>query len=235
LIQAQAFNGLFEGDPATVRAVSTEGVRISRETGDLYRLTMMLVNRGVADLSDSALGESRPFLVEALRCAREIDDRATQAHVLETLGCLAAGSGQAATAGRLLGAAETIRTGAGARRLPFMAPLVDRARKAAIATLGVARFEAEFATGGALNREDAIRLALADGPRTAAGSAEAAGVLGKREMEVARLVAEGLTNKEIGARLFISESTVATHVRAILNKLGFNSRAQIAGWSANAR
>ncbi|MBO0684217.1 MAG: LuxR family transcriptional regulator, partial [Candidatus Dormibacteraeota bacterium] len=60
LIQARAFNGLFEGDAATVRTVSTEGIRLSRETGDLYRLTMMLVNRGVADLSDSALGESRP-------------------------------------------------------------------------------------------------------------------------------------------------------------------------------
>ncbi|MBO0685674.1 MAG: LuxR family transcriptional regulator, partial [Candidatus Dormibacteraeota bacterium] len=233
LIQARAFNGLFEGDAATVRTVSTEGVRLSRETGDLYRLTMMLVNRGVADLTDSSLAESRPFLVEALRCAREIDDRATQAHVLEALGCLAAETGQGATAGRLLGAAETIRTGAGARRLPFMTPLVDRAQEAAIARLGVARFEAEFAAGSALSRDDAIRQALAEGTRNDAGSTETEAILGKREMEVARLVAEGLTNKEIGARLFISESTVATHVRAILNKLGFNSRAQIAGWAAN--
>jgi DNA-binding NarL/FixJ family response regulator len=47
---------------------------------------------------------------------------------------------------------------------------------------------------------------------------------------VARLVADGLSNKQIGARLFISERTVDSHVRSILNKLGFNSRAQIAGW-----
>jgi DNA-binding NarL/FixJ family response regulator len=58
----------------------------------------------------------------------------------------------------------------------------------------------------------------------------AAGVLGKREADVARLVAEGLTNKQIGTQLFISERTVDSHVRSILNKLGFNSRAQIAGW-----
>jgi DNA-binding NarL/FixJ family response regulator len=45
-------------------------------------------------------------------------------------------------------------------------------------------------------------------------------------------VAEGLSNKEIGARLFISERTVDSHVRNILNKLGFGSRAQIAGWVA---
>jgi len=47
---------------------------------------------------------------------------------------------------------------------------------------------------------------------------------------VARLVAEGLTNKQIGTQLFISERTVDSHVRSMLNKLGFNSRAQIAGW-----
>ncbi|HEX6061516.1 MAG TPA: helix-turn-helix transcriptional regulator, partial [Candidatus Limnocylindria bacterium] len=46
------------------------------------------------------------------------------------------------------------------------------------------------------------------------------------------LVAEGLTNKEIGMRLFISERTVESHVRNILEKLGFSSRAQIAGWMA---
>jgi predicted ATPase/DNA-binding CsgD family transcriptional regulator len=59
-----------------------------------------------------------------------------------------------------------------------------------------------------------------------------AGLLAKREADVARLVAEGLTNKQIGARLFISERTVDSHVRNILNKLGVGSRAQIAAWMA---
>jgi DNA-binding NarL/FixJ family response regulator len=57
--------------------------------------------------------------------------------------------------------------------------------------------------------------------------------LAKREADVARLVAEGLSNKQIGARLFISERTVDSHVRSILNKLGFSSRAQIASWMAS--
>ena len=55
-------------------------------------------------------------------------------------------------------------------------------------------------------------------------------MLGPRETDVARLAAEGLSNKQIGARLFISERTVESHVRNILTKLGFRSRAQIAGW-----
>ena len=56
----------------------------------------------------------------------------------------------------------------------------------------------------------------------------------QRETDVARLLAEGLTNKETGTRLFISERTVESHVRNILNKLGFNSGAQIAGWMASS-
>jgi DNA-binding CsgD family transcriptional regulator len=48
------------------------------------------------------------------------------------------------------------------------------------------------------------------------------------------LVADGLSNKQIGARLFISERIVGSHVRSILNKLGFNSRVQIAAWMASS-
>ena len=53
-------------------------------------------------------------------------------------------------------------------------------------------------------------------------------------VQVAQLVAEGSSNKQIGTRLFISERTVDSHVRSILNKLGVNSRAQIAVWVRSA-
>src|SRR5205823_2468592 len=102
--------------------------------------------------------------------------------------------------------------------------------------LGASKFEAEFKAGKRLSRDAAVELALGQAPHVDAAAPDhaGAGLLGKREAEVARLVADGLSNKEIGARLFISERTVESHVRNSLNKLGFNSRAQIAGWMASS-
>ena len=83
-----------------------------------------------------------------------------------------------------------------------------------------------------MHRRDAIALALGESARVAGADTNThdKAPLGNREAEVAQLVAEGLSNKDIGARLFISERTVDSHLRSILNKLGFNSRAQIAVW-----
>ena len=58
------------------------------------------------------------------------------------------------------------------------------------------------------------------------------GPLSRRELEVADLVAQGLTNRQIAERLVISERTAQNHVQHILTKLGFSSRSQIAAWAA---
>ncbi|MGK5172362.1 ATP-binding protein [Geodermatophilus sp. CPCC 205761] len=57
-------------------------------------------------------------------------------------------------------------------------------------------------------------------------------ILSARETEVANLVASGLTNRQIGARLGISERTAQNHVQHVLGKLGFRTRSQIAAWRA---
>src|SRR5438445_276722 len=54
--------------------------------------------------------------------------------------------------------------------------------------------------------------------------------LSRREMEVARLVAEGLSDRQIASRLFISERTAEGHLQQIRNKLGLDTRAQVAVW-----
>ena len=64
-------------------------------------------------------------------------------------------------------------------------------------------------------------------PATSAGRSP----LSPREVEVAQLVARGLTNKQIGETLFVSERTAENHVQHILVKLGFSNRSQIAAWS----
>ena len=56
--------------------------------------------------------------------------------------------------------------------------------------------------------------------------------LTERELEVAELVAKGMTDREIAAELVISQRTAESHVQHILTKLGFRSRAQIAAWAA---
>jgi DNA-binding CsgD family transcriptional regulator len=120
--------------------------------------------------------------------------------------------------------------------LAELAELADPALvgNAVTTALGPSKFGTEFKAGQQLSRDAAARLALgeAGSPAVTASAHRSAGVLGQREADFAELVAEGLSNKEIGGRLFISERTVESHVRSIMNKLGFNSRAQIAGWMA---
>jgi predicted ATPase/DNA-binding CsgD family transcriptional regulator len=235
VLEARALGGLFEGDLDAVTSASSEGVRLSREVGDLYTLKVWLMNLGTAALIAGRLDEPKPLFAEALRIAHRVDDRVQQAYLLDALGCHAARFGQARLAAQLLGAAEPVRTGAGARVMPFLAPLMEQAKASAIAALGASRFEAEFKAGGRLSRDAAVRLALGESGHVAVPPSDraGAGLLAKREAEVARLVADGLSNKEIGARLFISEHTVDSHVRSILNKLGCNSRAQIAAWMSS--
>ena len=234
VLQARAFAGQFEGDLEAVRSASSEGVHLSREVADLYGLKTWLLHLGTAALIAGDLAAAKRLLGEALRIAHQIDDRVQLSHLLDALGCHAAGSGQARLAAHLLGAADTVRAGAGNRVMPFLAPQVAQAKASAIAALGASRFEAECKAGSRLSRDAAVRLALGEPGLAAVASASAgAGLLAKREAEVARLVADGLSNKEIGARLFISEHTVDSHVRSILNKLGCNSRAQIAAWMAS--
>jgi predicted ATPase/DNA-binding CsgD family transcriptional regulator len=235
VLQARALGGLFVSDLDAVRSAASEGARLSRQVGDLYSLEMMLLNLGLTALVAGDLDGSWPPLAEALRIARRLDDRIAQYGLLDSLGRHAADSGRPQLAAQLLGAAETVRAGVGASVLPYLLPLVAQATESTTAVLGTQAFRAEFDTGRRMDRDEAIALALGEpAPATLpASGAVGPGPLGRREAEVARLVADGLSNKQIGARLLISEHTVDTHVRNILNKLGFNSRAQIAAWMAS--
>jgi predicted ATPase/DNA-binding CsgD family transcriptional regulator len=235
LQQAAALDGLVGGTEAdAVRVAAARGAALSRSIGDLYSLGMMLLNQGLAALAAGHLREAERYCAEGLGVARRLDDRVAQCYLLGALACVTAGTGEPRSAARLLGATEALRAETGATIHAGLAPALERATAAAIGALGRSRFASEFRAGQELGRDEAARLALreaapADFP--AARQADA-GVLGRRETEVARLVADGLSNRAIGTRLFISERTVESHVRNILTKLGFTSRAQIAAWMA---
>lgn len=63
-------------------------------------------------------------------------------------------------------------------------------------------------------------------PATPAPAAEPAGVLSRRENEVLQLLAEGLSNRDIGERLSLAEPTVKMHVKSVCRKLGVSNRTQ---------
>jgi DNA-binding NarL/FixJ family response regulator len=236
LMESRAIQAIFEGDLETSRAASLEGVRLSREAGDVYQLEAMLRNLGMVGMMSGDFHGANSRFSEALHFARTIDNRLAQYYGLAAAGWYAANTSQTRVAAQLLGAAEALGRQTGADIMGPLVPLLAQAKESAKGALGSSKFEAEFQAGSRLSRMAALRLALGESDQAevvASHGAESA-ALGKRELEVARLVAEGLSNKQIAARLFISDRTVATHVGNILNKLGFNSRAQVATWVASS-
>jgi DNA-binding CsgD family transcriptional regulator len=235
LLQARSMHGFFSGDIESVRGAAIEGIRLAREANDTYSLEMMLLNLGGMALMSGDPDQAKRLYSESLRIARRIDDRVAQYALLDSLACQAAISGQPRLAAQLIGAGETVMTQAGASLIPILAPLIAQAETIAVGAIGRPKYDAAVAEGKRLSRDDAIKLALGEAahPPAAAESDGKPALLGKREADVARLIAEGHSNKQIGSRLFISERTVDSHVRSILNKLGFNSRAQIAAWMSS--
>ncbi len=232
LVLSRAIHAIFRGDLETAKAASLQGMHLSREAGDQYQLESMLLSLGLVGVLSGDTSSGKSWSVEALQVARHVDNRLAQYYGLDALGWHAANSGQPRAAARLLGAAEALATQTGADTMGPAVPLLGRAKESTIAALGAAAFDHEFNAGKQLSREAALQLALgeSDGIGTEPADGFVPGPLAKREVEVGRLVAEGLSNKQIGARLFISDRTVATHVSNIMNKLGLNSRAQIAVW-----
>jgi DNA-binding NarL/FixJ family response regulator len=111
-------------------------------------------------------------------------------------------------------------------------------REAAIAQLTAAADQA-VRCGTPRVADEARRELRRAGARAGRGGARATGgtglvALSGREREVAGLVAQGLTNREIGSRLYLSEKTIETHLTRVFQKLGLRSRAQVAAAVARA-
>ena len=146
--------------------------------------------------------------------------------VVECLSRLAAGDGRNQHAARLFGAADAIRQRSGEVRFKVYQDGYEAAVSAVRDALGEYDFDAAWAEGAALSTEEAIAYAQRGrGERKRPTSGWES--LTPTERDVVRLVSDGLANKDIAARLFISPRTVQTHLTHVYTKLGLTSRVQL--------
>jgi predicted ATPase/DNA-binding CsgD family transcriptional regulator len=165
---------------------------------------------------------------EGLARSRDIADPGLAVRCLEGIAAIAA-RGQPRLAARLLCFAETERVRLGRPRDVEDHAMCERAETVAHAILGEGGFGSALAEGRSLSLDEAIAAVLtvdlaATATQRPADPATALGVT-RREREVLSLLAEGHSDREIAAALFISPKTVGLHVSHLLAKLGVPSRA----------
>jgi ATP/maltotriose-dependent transcriptional regulator MalT len=146
---------------------------------------------------------------------------------LDCVAIIAAEAGNHLSAVRLFGAAEAARQRMGMVRFKVL-EAEDQARIAALReALGEDDFDTAWAEGMALSIEQAAAYAQRGrGERKRASTGWAS--LTRAELDVVRLVSDGLGNKDVAARLFVSPRTVQAHLTHIYTKLGLTSRVQLA-------
>ncbi len=195
------------------------------------------INRELARLSllqgdpASALQGIRRSLTERLR----FEDEAAAAEDMILLAELALATGDPCSGTRFLGAVEAL-----SRRSPAVlgTPATGSVQSVTArvrAALDPETFEHHHAVGMAWSLEDAVTAALAFDPvlepAAPRGTEERPHGLSPREIEVLRLMTDGLSNREIADTLFLSLRTVTSHVSAILGKLDLTSRTQAVAWA----
>jgi non-specific serine/threonine protein kinase len=231
------------GHVAALRGETAEADRLwgecvlSELSGNLYALSYIQFRWGVLAIQSGQLDHARGCLAEAVRYACEIDCTRETGVAMDALAWVAAAQGDSDRAARLLGAAETLLDRAGYNVPPFMAAGHARAETTSRERLGEREWTLAKAEAKRLSREDALRLARDDldtgrhpgrpgrRPNRRGGNRLP---LTERELQVAALVAEGLTNRQIARRLGIGERTVVSHLEHAFMKLGVQTRAQVA-------
>lgn len=228
----------FLGDPR-VEQFSRQAFALADSQGAASSKAYALWTLGIVQWRDhDEVEQAGRSLREAIRLWQPLNDRTGIGFCVQALSWCASTAAPNQLAARLMGASRAVWRSSGAhvdQTTPysqFDALSQQRIRTA----LGDAAFEAAFEQGAAYSFEQAVSLAL--GQETERGGAARpgrAGGLTRREHEIAELLSEGLSNKEIAARLVIGQRTAETHVEHILSKLGFTSRAQVARWVTEQR
>jgi len=229
----------FAGDPVEAADRHRQCIARADEVGEQHMKALAVAGLGEQELAGGHLQEASALFAQALALKQQLGDRMGMAVALDSLGRVAIAEGRGERAASLLGAAEGVWDVVGMSETgnPFaFAPSRSDGLQQARGLLGKQRFRELFRRGSRLSMDDAVRFALDaevdEGPRPARAEPSP---LTKREREVADLVAEGLSNPQIAARLVISVRTAQGHVENILRKLGFSSRSKIATWVTQRR
>jgi predicted ATPase/DNA-binding CsgD family transcriptional regulator len=230
----------FQGDTTTARQLLEQSYARYRELGNEPRIAWTLSLLGRVLVAEGDLAGARTFYEESLIMERRVNfDRSYLdiAPALEGLAAVVAAQGEPTWAARLWGKAEAQRETIGTPLPPLYRADNDHAVAFARSQLDEPSFEAAWAEGRAMMLE---QVCVARGPVTipeplptsqpAAPPQEKSlpsspDGLTTREVEVLRLVAQGLTSAQIAEQLIIGLATVNFHVRSIYSKLGVSSRA----------
>jgi predicted ATPase/DNA-binding CsgD family transcriptional regulator len=235
----RASAALSDGDLRRTEALTAQCRAVCRAHGDQWRLDHALGLSMRAALLLGDVERAAAYGRESLASSAALGDTLSLTMHLEVLAWTAAAAGDHRRAARLLGAADQQASVNGGN--PFHAGMFghahDQCEAAARAALGDACFDADFSAGAELSLRDAVAYGRGDDPapepprgRAFPPPGDELPQLTKRELEIALLIAEGLTNKEIARRLMVAQRTAESHVEHILTKLGLTTRIQIASW-----
>jgi predicted ATPase/DNA-binding CsgD family transcriptional regulator len=217
---------------AALTEAGSEFIRHAYSAWSLWAMGAAAWRRG--DL-DRATGLQQ----QSLRVRARGNDRMGPAFCVEVLAWIAASGRRYERAAVLLGAATGLWQSMG-MSLDSHRPMAGYQRdceRQARQALGEAAFQAAYHRGRELPAADVLAYALQQPPEKPPEKPPVPAVsegapLTPRELQVARLIAAGRSNKDIAAELVISQRTAENHVEHILTKLGFTSRAQVAAWVA---
>jgi predicted ATPase/DNA-binding NarL/FixJ family response regulator len=213
-----------------------EGIALCEARGeDLHRAYLMTMV-GVTLWRQGETRRASALAEESLAFHRSLHNPRGIGINLSLLAWLADADGDHERAARLLGVLKTFAQAPGAYRaigapisgyrhlLRFQEECEADIRRA----IGEGGADAALRWGAGLGPDEALAYALRED--VSAETAHRPVSLTRRESEVARLIAEGMSNRRIAAELVISQRTVEGHVEHVLTKLGFTSRTQIAVW-----
>jgi len=229
----------FRGELDEAIVIAREGIRLSEELGETWERAYLLHFLALALLNKGEPAEAEVCARRCLELKRALGDLVGMASAVEALALIAMSRGASERSAILLGAGAAIWGSVPTTiHEPFRAGH-DRTEAEARAALGTAHFESAHRAGLEMTRDEVVDYVLEVRPPTSRAVArqplQSDGQLSRREMEVAGLVADGSTNAQVAARLFISERTVESHLASIFNKLGLDTRLQVAKWFASTQ